>query len=136
MAGAVLSARDGSTPAGAVGRAADGVAATAGVALAATGSWLVAPIEAGRWPGTGGNVGSLNAAVVVPVTGVAVGWLPSWSTSDGTGTGAGFPVALSPGDDVGTRVAAGAWLSSAAAGIRSEERRVGKECRSRWSPYH
>src|SRR3712207_6926611 len=25
---------------------------------------------------------------------------------------------------------------SAALGIRSEERRVGKECRSRWSPYH
>ena len=24
----------------------------------------------------------------------------------------------------------------ALAGIRSEERRVGKECRSRWSPYH
>src|SRR3989449_11211189 len=23
-----------------------------------------------------------------------------------------------------------------ATGIRSEERRVGKECRSRWSPYH
>ena len=23
-----------------------------------------------------------------------------------------------------------------AVGIRSEERRVGKECRSRWSPYH
>src|SRR5260370_30151657 len=23
-----------------------------------------------------------------------------------------------------------------AAGMRSEERRVGKECRSRWSPYH
>src|SRR2546422_10936066 len=22
------------------------------------------------------------------------------------------------------------------AGVRSEERRVGKECRSRWSPYH
>ena len=22
------------------------------------------------------------------------------------------------------------------AGLRSEERRVGKECRSRWSPYH
>src|SRR2546427_739929 len=27
-----------------------------------------------------------------------------------------------------------AWLSMA--GARSEERRVGKECRSRWSPYH
>ena len=23
-----------------------------------------------------------------------------------------------------------------AMGVRSEERRVGKECRSRWSPYH
>ena len=27
-------------------------------------------------------------------------------------------------------------LDRAAEGIRSEERRVGKECRSRWSPYH
>src|SRR5690554_7910985 len=26
--------------------------------------------------------------------------------------------------------------SSAAGYVRSEERRVGKECRSRWSPYH
>ena len=25
---------------------------------------------------------------------------------------------------------------STVAGVRSEERRVGKECRSRWSPYH
>ena len=25
---------------------------------------------------------------------------------------------------------------STAEGVRSEERRVGKECRSRWSPYH
>ena len=31
------------------------------------------------------------------------------------------------------------WLTPSetpAAGLRSEERRVGKECRSRWSPYH
>ena len=37
------------------------------------------------------------------------------------------------------------WLSNSSVGrkvvmsvtgIRSEERRVGKECRSRWSPYH
>src|SRR5256885_10733993 len=27
-------------------------------------------------------------------------------------------------------------LVGAFAGVRSEERRVGKECRSRWSPYH
>ena len=26
--------------------------------------------------------------------------------------------------------------SQRSAGARSEERRVGKECRSRWSPYH
>ena len=25
---------------------------------------------------------------------------------------------------------------TSAASVRSEERRVGKECRSRWSPYH
>ena len=29
-----------------------------------------------------------------------------------------------------------AYALSDAATIRSEERRVGKECRSRWSPYH
>src|SRR5256885_12318557 len=28
------------------------------------------------------------------------------------------------------------WVSPAQYGVRSEERRVGKECRSRWSPYH
>ena len=27
-------------------------------------------------------------------------------------------------------------VSTGAAQLRSEERRVGKECRSRWSPYH
>ena len=33
----------------------------------------------------------------------------------------------------------GVWQSGerwAESGTRSEERRVGKECRSRWSPYH
>ena len=28
------------------------------------------------------------------------------------------------------------WLLFSCAAQRSEERRVGKECRSRWSPYH
>ena len=28
------------------------------------------------------------------------------------------------------------WLAISPANGRSEERRVGKECRSRWSPYH
>ena len=30
----------------------------------------------------------------------------------------------------------GTARGASGAGIRSEERRVGKECRSRWSPYH
>ena len=30
-----------------------------------------------------------------------------------------------------------AWMNEESVGLtRSEERRVGKECRSRWSPYH
>src|SRR2546422_5075425 len=33
-------------------------------------------------------------------------------------------------------VAAGALGVVVERGLRSEERRVGKECRSRWSPYH
>src|SRR2546422_9047024 len=28
------------------------------------------------------------------------------------------------------------WLVDTGGMVRSEERRVGKECRSRWSPYH
>ena len=28
------------------------------------------------------------------------------------------------------------WAGALLAQLRSEERRVGKECRSRWSPYH
>ena len=30
----------------------------------------------------------------------------------------------------------GGWLMDRVKAARSEERRVGKECRSRWSPYH
>src|SRR2546425_8766667 len=35
-----------------------------------------------------------------------------------------------------TRTSGSAWSASAVRRSRSEERRVGKECRSRWSPYH
>src|SRR5256885_17262879 len=34
------------------------------------------------------------------------------------------------------RVAAGHLVGGWLASVRSEERRVGEECRSRWSPYH
>ena len=35
-----------------------------------------------------------------------------------------------------TLIFASVLLLVALGGCRSEERRVGKECRSRWSPYH
>ena len=41
-----------------------------------------------------------------------------------------------PGDSKEMVAARRAFLSAGYYGIRSEERRVGKECRSRWSPYH
>ena len=41
-----------------------------------------------------------------------------------------------PAEQMGPAVVK-AWLAVLPAGtLRSEERRVGKECRSRWSPYH
>ena len=36
-----------------------------------------------------------------------------------------FKIAVLAGDGIGPEIS-----------TRSEERRVGKECRSRWSPYH
>ena len=41
-----------------------------------------------------------------------------------------------PGDAVVKNPPANAGNRGSSPGPRSEERRVGKECRSRWSPYH
>src|SRR5215469_18189412 len=60
------------------------------------------------------------------VTGVQTCALPIW------------PLTLS----ISTSQRSGAWLTKPLTRVflaqtwRSEERRVGKECRSRWSPYH
>src|SRR6266542_6805284 len=43
---------------------------------------------------------------------------------------------LRPSRRVGDRPCRPAFAGGTAFGRRSEERRVGKECRSRWSPYH
>ena len=43
----------------------------------------------------------------------------------GCGTGLNFPI-----------LSNAVGKNGKVTGIRSEERRVGKECRSRWSPYH
>ena len=51
-----------------------------------------------------------------------------------------FAEALQRGDvlipDGASIVKACRWLNAKSKPARSEERRVGKECRSRWSPYH
>ena len=51
-----------------------------------------------------------------------------------SGLGPGAPVE-STGMPLSVELGPG-LISSIYDGIRSEERRVGKECRSRWSPYH
>ena len=43
---------------------------------------------------------------------------------------------LKPGDEVITPTFTFIATAEVVALLRSEERRVGKECRSRWSPYH
>ena len=45
-----------------------------------------------------------------------------------------YNVAVANGLNTDFRI--GARANDAVARSRSEERRVGKECRSRWSPYH
>src|SRR3989449_4888334 len=65
----------------------------------------------------------------VAVTGVQTCALPIWRLR--RIRGGGRPVLLSPAGPV--RRSRGC---AAAVRRRSEERRVGKECRSRWSPYH
>src|SRR2546422_7837140 len=75
----------------------------------------------------------------VAVTGVQTCALPIWGERGAGDTAPAFGAAeFSPGS----------WAASGGCGIasclaatgaspsRSEERRVGKECRSRWSPYH
>ena len=41
-----------------------------------------------------------------------------------------------PGDPVNTSATKNGCDKNLCIFLRSEERRVGKECRSRWSPYH
>src|SRR2546430_15125244 len=60
----------------------------------------------------------------------------SWSSSGGTISSSGVYVAgPTPGHFGVVATQTGGSLAGSAA-LRSEERRVGKECRSRWSPYH
>ena len=61
---------------------------------------------------------------------ISGGYLGTWSLKEGSwGFPGGAVVENLPAN-------AGDTGSSPGLGRRSEERRVGKECRSRWSPYH
>src|SRR2546427_12597920 len=51
--------------------------------------------------------------------------------ADGT-----FGMVEETGREMNAAIADGARASKGMGEARSEERRVGKECRSRWSPYH
>src|SRR2546430_15426399 len=61
--------------------------------------------------------------------GEAVGHDPAWSPD-------GSQIIYVRGRSLYTIRPDGTQLRELAHGPRSEERRVGKECRSRWSPYH
>src|SRR2546428_13015080 len=67
----------------------------------------------------------LHKSVLTGAAGVATyGWFPLIGTLD-------FLVGQAGGQPTAFKFA---WISDNH--LRSEERRVGKECRSRWSPYH
>ena len=58
----------------------------------------------------------LIAILLIYVFAIELNWLPSYGR--------------------GQTVSVWGWESGLLSVLRSEERRVGKECRSRWSPYH
>src|SRR3712207_8932020 len=68
------------------------------------------------------SLAGLAFYILGPATPFAFAGVLLW----GLGASLGFPVGMSAAADDPAH----------AASRRSEERRVGKECRSRWSPYH
>src|SRR2546430_10415688 len=82
------------------------------------------------------------------VTGVQTCALPIWPRVSWMNSTArpsvGILILATPSISAGRNNGFASWADafknctskSTAAGARSEERRVGKECRSRWSPYH
>ena len=82
------------------------------------------------------DIGNITAGDITMPSG---GFIKSGQTAYNTGTGfylgndSGTPK-FSIGDSSNSLTWDGDTFNLK--GIRSEERRVGKECRSRWSPYH
>ena len=77
------------------------------------------------------------AALATIVTGLIVAYLNGYvhqALALGIGSGGGKNTAIGIGMWLGLIMAYNVWFIICP--NRSEERRVGKECRSRWSPYH
>src|SRR5260370_1354403 len=68
-------------------------------------------------------------------TTVKCDWISDVCPSDPTSGGRNLPEQTAEAR-VTHRAARNPWPSETPQAVRSEERRVGKECRSRWSPYH
>src|ERR1019366_2382026 len=89
------------------------------------------------------SLGSFQGEAVVEVSPAQISpkqpgayWFPSYFT---TWRGASLALGGPPAKAFPANLVSGCLgspASASAAGVRSEERRVGKECRSRWSPYH
>ena len=74
------------------------------------------------------------------VTGVLVASAQNYSANDGVnyddGYSSGTVINNYYGSDYLYGISYASRIQRFHGGFRSEERRVGKECRSRWSPYH
>src|SRR2546430_17271379 len=73
-----------------------------------------------------------DALPISPLPALSSGFLPAFSDFRSPEGSRGLAL---PGCRPGAELSVSSGGASVAA-VRSEERRVGKECRSRWSPYH
>ena len=125
---------------GAAGRRGDPVAAAVGVAAAVVTLALAAAAAVARPAGSAPLLSGIDAAVAVDGLSAVMVLTVAGVTAAVLGYSVG-EFAAKPGAArfFGLMLLfAGAMLLTVTAAtlLRSEERRVGKECRSRWSPYH
>ena len=100
--------------------------------MSTVGSFPPVSVEARREGWDAGGMTDQHRLVDDIDTWAPIGWTPSdvgWQDDEPFGSVLGDPLMGSPLFDVSA-------FDAAPELTRSEERRVGKECRSRWSPYH
>ena len=88
----------------------------------------------------GGSIGYRRDSVLLTDVELSLPSGAVWGLIAPNGRGKTTLMRTMAGDDraliLGSRSADGVEPLDEAEQLRSEERRVGKECRSRWSPYH